>query len=110
MRERYGILAGMAHPTNRDPRIAALVAAVEDVPLARYEDVTFENENIWLDGGEYVRCRFINCRITVELGRFLVDDTLFDSACRFRGGAPANRWLAFTDYIRGLVHTTDAAN
>jgi hypothetical protein len=88
--------------TSPDPRITELVAAVEAVPLTRYEGVTFKDQSVWLDGGEYVRCVFVGCEITVELGRFRFDGDQTFTNCEWVGGMPVDRWRALMDLVRGL--------
>jgi hypothetical protein len=62
--------------------ITRLLTDVEKVKLERFEGQEFVEQDVYLDGREYVKCTFRHCRIFVRLGRFVTQDCNFDG-CNF---------------------------
>jgi hypothetical protein len=58
--------------------------------MAQFVDCSFEGATVVLDGNEYLRCKFLRCRVVVTRGNFSLRDSSFDS-CNFEfGGEAAN--------------------
>jgi len=58
--------------------------------MAKFQDCTFNNSTVVLDGNEHIKCKFINSRIVITRGNFTLDQCSFDG-CNFEfGGEAAN--------------------
>lgn len=58
--------------------------------MAKLTDCSFNGTTVVLDGNEYIRCKFLNCRIVLTRGNFSLIDSEFDG-CSFEfGGEAAN--------------------
>ena len=58
--------------------------------MANFVDSSFEGQTIVLDGNDYLRCRFLRCRIIVTRGNFSVRECTFDT-CNFEFSGVAKR-------------------
>jgi hypothetical protein len=56
--------------------------------MASFIDSSFEGQTIVLDGNEYLRCRFLRCRVVVTRGNFSLRESTFDT-CNFEFGGEA---------------------
>jgi hypothetical protein len=56
--------------------------------MANFIDSSFEGQTIVLDGNEYLRCRFLRCRVVVTRGNFSLSECTFDT-CNFEFGGEA---------------------
>jgi hypothetical protein len=56
--------------------------------MANFIDSSFEGQTIVLDGNEYLRCRFLHCRVVVTRGNFSLSECTFDT-CNFEFGGEA---------------------
>jgi hypothetical protein len=65
--------------------------------IANFVDSSFESQTIVLDGNDYLRCRFLRCRIIVTRGNFSVRECTFDTCnFEFSGEAENIRTLVLT--------------
>jgi hypothetical protein len=46
------------------------LTTLEKMPLELFKGRTFVDEDVYLDGREFVDCSFIRCRMFVKLGHF----------------------------------------
>jgi hypothetical protein len=68
--------------------------------MAKFQDCTFENSTVVLDGNEHIKCKFINSRIIITRGNFTLDQCSFDG-CNFEfGGEAAN----IRNIVLGLIN------
>jgi hypothetical protein len=68
--------------------------------MANFTDCKFQNTIVVLDGHEYIGCEFLECRIVVTRGNFVLKNSSFDS-CTFEfGGEAAN----IRDLVVGLLN------
>jgi len=67
--------------------------------MAHFQKCKFNGTTVILDGHEYIGCEFVNCRVVVTRGNFVLKDSSFDT-CTFEfGGEAAN----IRDLIMGLL-------
>jgi hypothetical protein len=65
--------------------------------MANFVDSSFEGQTIVLDDNDYLRCRFLRCRIIVTRGNFSVRECTFDTCnFEFSGEAENIRTLVLT--------------
>ena len=68
----------------------------------KFEDQTFDNQAILLDGNQYIECTFNRCRITFRGigGHAFISPTLND--CRWHFDGPAGNTLKFLSTVYEL--------
>ena len=67
--------------------------------MSTFTDCEFQGSTVVLDGNEYIRCKFTNCRVVVTRGNFRLEDSSFDS-CAFEFGGEAEN---IKHLVMGLV-------
>lgn len=68
--------------------------------MANFNQCTFQNSTVVLDGNVYDGCNFIGCKIVVTRGNFSLKNSSFDS-CSFEfGGEAAN----IKELVMGLIN------
>lgn len=79
--------------------------------MATFVDVSFQGTTVVLDGNEYLRCRFVRCRLVLTRGNFSLRDCAFDT-CNFEfGGEAANirtLVLGLKNQVSGPAQSTPA--
>jgi len=61
--------------TKPDKRIQPIIAELEKIELELIENRTFADQDIYLDGREFISCIFKNCTMHVKLGHFSIRGT-----------------------------------
>jgi hypothetical protein len=88
-----------ARAAGRFQRVANLLLSPQKLCslMANFVDSSFEGQTIVLDGNDYLRCRFLRCRIIVTRGNFSVRECTFDTCnFEFSGEAENIRTLVLT--------------
>lgn len=63
--------------------------------MASYEDQTFTNAQVRIDGNQFLRCRFENCTIEYRGERLLQLNDCHFAGCRWFFNGPAGETLRF---------------
>ena len=61
--------------TKPDKRIQPIITEVEKIKLELIENNTFADQDIYLDGRDFLSCIFKNCTMHVKLGHFNIRGT-----------------------------------
>jgi len=72
-----------------DSRIQDLLAQIKKIDLAPVFGRNFENEDVYLDGREFVDCNFKNCRLFSHIGHWQVCGKYHLEDCAFQFEYPA---------------------
>jgi hypothetical protein len=73
-----------------DRRIQDLLAEIEKMDLVPVFGQNFENQDIYLDGREFVDCNFKNCRLFSHIGHWRVSGKYHLEGCGFHFQYPAS--------------------
>lgn len=73
-----------------DSRIQDLLAQIKKIDLAPVFGRNFENEDVYLDGREFVDCNFKNCRLFSHIGHWQVSGKYRLEGCGFHFQYPAS--------------------
>ena len=68
--------------------------------MSQFVDCTFQGSTVVLDGNEYSRTHFIQCRIVITRGNFSLIECSFDT-CNFEFGGEAEN---IRSLVLGLIH------
>ena len=72
-----------------DSRIGDSLAQIKNMDLAPVFGRNFENEDVYLDGREFVDCNFKNCRLFSHIGHWQVSGKYHLEDCVFHFEYPA---------------------
>ena len=72
-----------------DSRIQDLLAQIKKMDLAPVFGRNFENEDVYLDGREFVDCNFKNCRLFCYIGHWQACGKYHVEGCEFCFEYPA---------------------
>ncbi len=72
-----------------DSRIQSLLDQIKEIDLSPVFGRDFENEDVYLDGREFVDCNFKNCRLFCYIGHWQVSGKYHVDGCEFRFDYPA---------------------
>jgi hypothetical protein len=61
--------------TKPDSRIPPILTSIEKLKLEVIKNQVFLDQDVYLDGREFVDCSFKRCRMFVKLGNFLITVT-----------------------------------
>ncbi len=86
---------------NPDPRIDAVLAAMQDWEFDVAQDVEFADQDVYLDGREFVNCSFRNCRIFITMGYFRMLNPRAFVDCNFLLAGPADIMKSLIDVVEG---------
>jgi hypothetical protein len=78
----------MTDVTEADGRVAKLLKEIQELPLELVEGQTLKGADVHLDGREFRKCVFDDCRVSTSLGRFRAISCDF-SGSRLDFGRPA---------------------
>lgn len=73
-----------------DTRIQDLLAEIEKMDLAPVLDQSFEDQDIYLDGREFVNCSFRHCRLFSHIGHWRISGAYHLEDCGFHFQYPAS--------------------
>lgn len=73
-----------------DRRIQDLLAEIEKMDLAPVFGQDFENQDIYLDGREFVDCTFKRCRLFSHIGHWRISGKYHLESCGFHFQYPAS--------------------
>ena len=82
-----------------EPRINELLATLQDWEFEVANGVDFVEQNVYLDGREFVNCSFRNCRIYITLGYFRLINPKAFVDCNFYLAGPAEIMKTLVDLI-----------
>ena len=80
----------MAKLDEIDNRIQDLLDQIKNMDLAPVFGRNFENEDVYLDGREFVDCNFKNCRLFSHLGHWRLSGKYHLEGCGFHFLYPAS--------------------
>lgn len=84
-----------------EPRIGQLLAALQEWEFDTADGVDFVEQDVYLDGREFVNCSFRNCRIYITLGYFRLINPRAFVDCSFYLAGPAEIMKTLVDLIEG---------
>ena len=73
-----------------DRRIGDLLTEIEKMDLDPVLDQNFVDQDIYLDGREFVNCNFKNCRLFCHIGHWRVSGEYHVEGCGFHFKYPAS--------------------
>lgn len=73
-----------------DRRIQDLMAEIERMDLVAVFGQVFEDQDIYLDGREFVDCRFKDCRLFSHIGHWRISGKVHLEGCGFHFQYPAS--------------------
>lgn len=68
----------------------------------RFENQTFENQDVTLDENEFIGCSIVDCRLTFYGGRFRIENTQFTGRIAGGVGGNAANTLEFLRLLHGI--------
>ena len=74
----------------RDRRIEDLLAEIEKMDLVPIFGQNFENQDIYLDGREFIDCNFRHCRLFSHIGHWRISGKYHLEGCGFHFRYPAS--------------------
>jgi hypothetical protein len=84
-----------------EARISAVLGALQDWEFETASGIEFENQDVYLDGREFVDCSFRSCRIYITLGYFRMINPRALVDCQFFLAGPAEIMKTLVDLIEG---------
>ena len=87
--------------TRPEARISAVLGALQDWEFETASGMEFENQDVYLDGREFVECSFRSCRIYITLGYFRMINPRALVDCQFFLAGPAEIMKTLVDLIEG---------
>ena len=92
----------MAELSEPNEQIQELLKALEKIDLVSVVGQNFKNQDIYLDGREFVDCKFKNCRLITHLGHCRLSGHYVIKDCKFDFMYPASTVWATTLKLQGL--------
>lgn len=84
-----------------EPRINAVLAALQDWEFETAQGIEFEDQDVYLDGREFIDCSFRSCRIYITLGYFRMINPRALVDCQFFLAGPAEIMKTLVDLVEG---------
>lgn len=84
-----------------EPRINAVLAALQDWEFETAHGIEFENQDVYLDGREFIDCSFRNCRIYITLAYFRMINPRALVDCQFFLAGPAEIMKTLVELVEG---------
>lgn len=81
-------------------RITEFLGRLQRLSRARYEGVVFEDQDVFLDGRDFINCTFRRCRLRIVLGAFMFSGTQNLSECSWLLGGPADSTVKLIQYVQ----------
>lgn len=97
----------MAKPNEIDSRIQDLLAQIKNMDLAPVFGRNFENEDVYLDGREFVDCNFKNCRLFCCIGHWQASGKYQLEHCVFHFEYPARVVWDTTEKLNRQSHSSE---
>lgn len=82
-----------------EPRIGSVLANLKDGEFEVARGIDFTEQDVYLDGREFVDCSFRNCRIYITLGYFRLINPRAFVDCNFYLAGPAEIVKTLIDLI-----------
>jgi hypothetical protein len=83
-----------------DARAQEIVARLPTMALGTIKGRTFQDQDVYLDGRDFVDCTFIRCRMIFALGWFAVRGRLQVRECNWSLGPPAHLAVQLMEDMR----------
>ena len=86
--------------TKQDIQLEPILTDIENIKLELIENKTFVDQDVYLDGRDFVSCIFKNCTIHIKLGHFTIrgSNTILTN-CNFKYYPPAEAVKSISDII-----------
>lgn len=84
-----------------EPRINAVLASLQDWEFETAQGIEFEDQDVYLDGREFIDCSFRSCRIYITLGYFRMINPRALRDCQFFLAGPAEIMKTLVDLVEG---------
>jgi hypothetical protein len=84
-----------------EARINAVLASLQDWEFGTAEGIEFEDQDVYLDGREFIDCSFRNCRVYITLGYFRMINPRALVDCQFFLAGPAEIMKTLVDLVEG---------
>ena len=84
-----------------EPRINQLLATLQQWEFDAAQGVDFEEQDVYLDGREFIDCSFRRCNIYITLGYFRMINPRALVDCRFYLAGPAEIMKTLVDLVEG---------
>ncbi len=88
-----------------EPRINRVLAELQEWEFDTAKGKDFVEQDVYLDGREFVDCSFRSCRIYVTLGYFRMINPRALVDCRFYLAGPAEIMKTLVDLVEGRTET-----
>ena len=85
-----------------DPRAQELLERLPAMALERVEGLTFEDQDVHLDGREFIDCSFVRCRMLIALGWFRLTGAFEARDCLWALGPPVEGAVRLLDDMRRM--------
>jgi hypothetical protein len=82
-------------------RINAVLASLQDWEFGTAQGIEFEDQDVYLDGREFIDCSFRSCRIYITLGYFRMINPRALVDCQFFLAGPAEIMKTLVDLVEG---------
>lgn len=89
-----------------EPRINQLLTALQQWEFDTAQGIEFEDQDVYMDGREFIDCSFRRCNVYITLGYFRMTNPRAFVDCRFYLAGPAEIMKTLVDLIegRGAAH------
>lgn len=86
--------------SKQDVRLEPVLTNIENIKLDLVENKTFVDQDVYLDGRDFVSCIFKNCTIHIKLGHFTIrgSNTILTN-CNFKYSPLAEAVKSISDII-----------
>lgn len=90
----------MDNVSELDPRFTELLTTIQSLTRTRHEGVTFEEQDVFLDGRDFIGCTFRNCRMYLFVGVVHFSGNVSFINCAWLLGGPAEGAVSLLDFAR----------
>jgi hypothetical protein len=87
--------------TTPEPRIDRILAGLQQWQFETAQGIDFTDQDVYLDGREFVDCSFRGCRVYITLGYFRMINPRAFVDCRFYLAGPAEIMKTLVDIVEG---------
>jgi|FLYL01.1.fsa_nt_gi hypothetical protein len=92
--------ADLASP---EPRINRILSGLQDWEFDTAQGLDLEDQDVYLDGREFIDCSFRNCNMYITMGYFRMINPRAFVDCRFYLAGPAEIIKTLVDIIEGRL-------
>lgn len=91
----------MIDPSQPDGRVTEILGLIQGLSRTRFEGEVFEDQDVFLDGRDFINCTFRRCRLHIFIGLFsFTGSQTFDGGLEVRLGGPAEGLMNLLEYLR----------